>query len=278
MSSPESTWARLAREPLVHFALLGAAIFAAHSLSREPVPPRGEDERVIRLDERYLDALVQRETVAGARDDREAVARRWIREEALAREARRLGLDAHDPILRRRLVQKMELWLEAHVELEEPDEGALREALTAHPGRYRREGRISFEHAYFSSERTDPAADATAARSRIEAGAPPADLGDPFLLGRRLADRTTTEIEQRFGLAFARALAEAPLDTWIGPVESAYGAHLVRVTERREGGLPPLEDVRERVRRDVLRERREAAVRQAERELLERYRVIRDAR
>ena len=71
------------------------------------------------------------------------------------------------------------------------------------------------------------------------------------------------------------AIADLPPGVWSGPVTSPFGRHLVRVTERREASLPPLEAVRDRVERDwrasfaeTLREDRFEALRS-------RYQVVR---
>lgn len=263
---------RILREPLLHFALLGAGLFAAHAAFAPELPTDAPAR--IELEDTYLDALVAREALGGGEVDREEVARRWIRDEAMAREARRLGLAERDPIIRRRLVQKMELWIETHVEIEEPDEAALAAELDAHPERYRRPPMLAFEHLFFAAERVDPAADARAALAAL-----PEDIstiGDSFLLGRSFDARPRARVADRFGEAFAAALGEAPEDTWAGPIESPFGQHLVRVTTREPGALPPLSEVRDAVRQEVVRELRAEAARALERELIERYEVVRD--
>ncbi len=259
---------RVLREPLLHFALLGAVIFAAHAALRPAPEP---DPRRIALDDGFLDALVERDRLAGGDGDRDAVAARWIRDEALAREAVRLGLDEGDAVLRRRLVQKMELWLEAHLALDEPDEDDLEAERAAHPERYRIPARITFAHRFFASARPDAIGDA---RDALAAGAP-ASAGDPFLLGARFEASPRAEVVERLGAGFAEALDAAPVGAWSGPVQSAFGVHLVRVEARTPARVPPLAEVRERARDEVLRARRAEARREAERALVARYAVER---
>ena len=40
---------------------------------------------------------------------------------------------------------------------------------------------------------------------------------------------------------------------WYGPIESAYGQHLVMLTKLTEGVYPPLEEIEAAVREDALR-------------------------
>ena len=64
-----------------------------------------------------------------------------------------------------------------------------------------------------------------------------------------------------------------PLGQWQGPVESAYGVHLVFVSERTEGRVPALADVRDAVRREWDDARRLEANEKFYRELLKHYTV-----
>lgn len=236
----------LAREPLLHFALLGAGVFALHASVERPAP--GPAPLV--LDAAFVEGL-------GARDDadREARIDAWIRDEVLVREARARGLDRGDPIVRRRLVQKMELLLEATADVEPPRPEEVAARLADDP-RYHQPGHTLFEHVFFRRARADPSADARAAL-RTD---PPGE-GDAFLLGARIGPRTDAALRSSFGDGFADALSEAPVGRWSGPLESAYGVHLVRVERREPTRVPPLASVEGRVRADLARERRAEAVR-----------------
>ncbi len=273
MRRPDTPLRRLAREPLVHFALLAAGIFGLHRALAADAPE--SDTRVVSrgfdagLRERY------RRLHGAPPDEAEAreLVREFVREEVLVREARRLALDRDDTVVRRRLVQKMELWIEATVNVPEPDERELQRALDEDASRYRLPARVAFEHVFFRHERPEGEGDARDALSRIGGGESAAALGDPFLLGRTIPLRSRAELAGSFGDPFARALLDVSGTEWVGPIESTYGWHLVRVTGREAGALPPLESVRDRVHDDVLRARRERAVRRHIDALIAQYEV-----
>lgn len=64
-----------------------------------------------------------------------------------------------------------------------------------------------------------------------------------------------------------------PDGQWAGPVDSSYGRHLVMITQRSDGGLPPLDQIRPRVEAEW-RATQAAQMREAlGRELLGRYQV-----
>ena len=80
------------------------------------------------------------------------------------------GLEQDDPIIRRRLVQKMTLLAESAAQQVPPPETELMEWYEAHPGLYRTEPRLGFKHIYFSHDRAMTAAqseDASALLSRL---------------------------------------------------------------------------------------------------------------
>ena len=73
-----------------------------------------------------------------------------IEEELLAREARALGLDQNDTIVRRRLAQKLTFIVEDTSRIADPSEDELRRFHSEHAERYRTDPRITFRHIFFS--------------------------------------------------------------------------------------------------------------------------------
>jgi hypothetical protein len=260
--------------------MLGAALFVLHTVMRGG----GGDRQPVEISDRFVRGLeAQHERRTGRSPDAEATEALvvdFVREEVLFREARRLGLDRGDPIVRRRLVQKMEFLLEGTVAVEEPGDQDLAQHMDAHPDRYRRPPRVAFRHRFFSPDRRGDAAegDARATLRALQAGQSPDEgalRGDPFMLGLDVPARPLDRIAGSFGRELASALESLPEGQWAGPVRSAHGFHVVQVTERLPGGIPPLSEVRERVRADWLETQRKQAVRAAVEALVDSYGVRR---
>ncbi len=264
------------REPLLHFLLVGAALYGVHRLvATEPADPP------IVVDEAFVAGLERQQVQRTGRapeDDAttEALIDEHVREEVLFREALRLGLERDDPIVRRRLVQKMELLLSAAAEPEEPGDEVLRAHLDAHPERFARSERLAFTQVFFSTERrADARADAEAARAALVEGSDPTALGDPLPLGRRQPPVAPAAIAGRYGEAFAEAVGALETGTWSAPIESPLGLHLVRLESREPGRAPALEEARAEVERDWRREKRSERLEAAIRRLVERTEVVR---
>ncbi|CAN0606546.1 unnamed protein product, partial [Ectocarpus sp. 12 AP-2014] len=154
----------------------------------------------------------------------------WVREEIANREAIAMGLARDDLIIRRRLRQKYEAFMDQVATAVEPTAEELQDWYESHGEDYLQEPRYSFQQVYFSSDRREDAAmDAQQALDQLSRQGPAAaaDLGDALALPRTFDDRRETEIAGRLGTDFAKSLADSPLNTWSGPVSSACGEHLV---------------------------------------------------
>jgi hypothetical protein len=97
--------------------------------------------------------------------------------------------------------------------------------------------------------------------------------GDAILLEKQYDALPAAEVGRLFGDKFAKALDGLPLGQWQGPVESAYGVHVVFVSQRLEGRVAALADVREAVRREWDEARRREANDKFYAELLKHYTV-----
>lgn len=271
---------RMIHEPLIHFLIAGVLIFAVYdAVDGEAVE---SSQNVIVIGDREMQFLrTQFEKLWGrAPADREMtpLVREFIREEVLYREGVALGLDRDDLIVRRRIGQKMEFLIGDLAVPTEPDDETLAAYLEANPDKYLEPPRLTFTHVYFSVDRRGEQARADANTALAEMGdrerAP--EVGDRFPLSLDYAAKSAREVDQSFGPDFGEQLLEAPVREWFGPIESAYGLHLVRVLERTEPRLPDFDELRDRLSTDYTFETRRAANARALQRLTERYRIVFD--
>jgi hypothetical protein len=270
---------RLAREPLLHFLLLGGVIFAVFAfVSRNEASRPGEivvtQARIASLATAFARVWQRPPTVA----ELDGLIRDHVRDEVMAREAMALGLDRDDTIIRRRLRQKLEFVSEDVAALAEPTEEQLRAYLEEHPGAFRTNRRFTFSQVHLDPHRRGERLEGDAARllARLERAGPRADvaaLGDSRMLEAEFVALPAGDVAREFGEGFAARLGQLPVGRWQGPIESGYGAHLVLVRERVEGGMPALADVRAAVRRAWLNARRQEANEKLYQALLGRYTV-----
>lgn len=309
---------RILRSPVLHFLLVGGALFglailfgldrsgasrnpeSAASLATSQGPSGGltggkDDPGTIRVDRTALIAFIQSRTrMAHAAEAEqafdsatEAVRRDWIdryvREEALVREARSLGLDRSDELIRRRLVQQMEFLVE---DVGGPalrvSESEIAAAYRQREEELREPGTIRFAHVFVrvpKGREADAEARARSLLARLNRERVGFDgalaLGDRFLYDRSYVDRTLAEVRSHFGESMAETIASIPVDAvrWTGPHRSEHGLHLVLLTARSPSRLPPLAEVADSLRESLLREKREQMLERGIDGILSRYAI-----
>ncbi|MEO1221817.1 MAG: peptidylprolyl isomerase [Pseudomonadota bacterium] len=215
------------REPLVHFALLGAVLYIALTWGGTPPDP---SSRVISVGAAEKEKIAESWSLTMGRSPTDAELDQaidaFVREEVLYREALRLGFDESDAIVRRRLVSKMDLSASLAAETAEPSEATLRAFFEANPDLYSDDASanaiLSFEQALYSNENS--------ALGDLEGGFAESE---PTSLPRSVSSTNLRDVEARFGKQFAEGLARLdPEEDWQGPIRSGFGWHLVRLTAR----------------------------------------------
>lgn len=264
----------LRSEPLVHFAILGLLLFALHAaLSPAHVDPLVVDGARVRAAEA---GLAQRLGRAPSAAEISAALQVELDDERLYREALALGLERDDPIVRRRLIQKLRFVHEDLAAAEAPDDAALAALRDEDPARYAVPERHALTQVLAARARhPDARAAAEALRERLLAGEGPSGLGDPCVHGQRFGPRPASAYAGMFGDDFAAALADMPQGTWtLAP--SSFGWHVVRVDARAPRGLPDLATLRPRLRADWEARRRQAGADAAMSELRARMPAVLD--
>src|SRR6266705_62655 len=269
---------RWLRTPLLHFLAGGAALFwLVHGSSPPTAPvvvtardvsrlcldytretglqPTPADEAAL-VEKAIEEELLVREALARGLDRNDRSVRNWLVEQMrvlvddttddadrLYARARRLGLDRTDVVVRRILVQKMRL-LAARTGERHPSDAELEAFYAEHRDEYRPPDRVTFWHVFVHG-----GTDAEALLARIRADAPEDAVrqGDSFVVPPHVIAQSPSQVEKLFGAELARTVERAEARTWIGPVRSPYGLHLVWMETRVPGTPPPFEAVRERV-------------------------------
>lgn len=264
---------RWLNEPLLHFFVAGALLFGIYGWLNLSDPQPGSPPRQVRIgagEVKWLtETWVRQWGSTPTPEELRALVSSLLKEELLSREARAMGLDDGDTIVRRRLAQKLEFLLEDALRLAEPTEDDLRRLYEESAERFRTEARVSFTQVYFSRERRkDAALDARTALAKLSAGMPvgPAELGDRLLLDTEFREADARTVASAFGPEFAHEVLALRPGAWHGPIESGYGLHLVRVAEVEPSRRRELAEVRA----ELLDRWREARRREAEARLLSR--------
>lgn len=271
---------KLLREPLFHFFVIGAALFLVYSVASDYFS--SDAGRNIEISQADIELLAETFARQWQRPPTEEELRNLVqarvREEVLYREALAVGLDQDDLVVRRRMVQKMELLSQDLALLADPTDQELQAFFQERLENYRVPPRISFSHIYFNLDNRGAEAEehARAVLAELQAEDPPPrrdpERGDRFMLQYDYSLLAPQEVQQQFGARFSETLFELE-DGWHGPVVSGYGLHLVNVVQRVEDRIPQYEEVRDRLIADYNRMRRDRAIEALYQGLLQEYNV-----
>lgn len=266
----------LFREPLLHFLGLGLGLFLLYAL----VAPadRGETRIVITASE-VASLQTQFQNLWGrppSAAELKALVDARVADEILYREGRAMGLDRDDAVIRRRVRQKYELIAEEEDGGDAPTEADLAAFLKAEPDRFRSPPLLTFRQVLVPTDGTGAEIEQRieALRAKLTAGAAPESVGATSLLPTVMEATALDLVARDFGGSFAEALASAPIGKWVGPIASAYGAHLVKIEARTAAEVPPLDAIRSQVARAWETARRTKAREARMARLRERYDVV----
>lgn len=267
-------------EPLVHFLLIGAALFIFYEFQNDD---NADQESRIVISETDISRLTalweQKWQQLPTRAELEELVEQQVREEVLYREALAMGLDKDDSVVRRRLAQRAEfVAIDLGAEIE-PKKSDLAEYLAANPDKFEVPPRIDFVQIYLNIDRRGDGAerDARNLLDQLRQAKPDVDLataGDPFMFGQRHAQLSKHGVARLFGDGFANQVFSLPAGIWQGPVHSEHGLHLVLVENMTEALEPDLALVEDHVRNEWIAERRAYMNEATYQSMRQRYEVV----
>ena len=265
------------REPLLHFLVLGAALFGPFGFvekRRTDGPTRivisSTALPTLQTICPYLASSAHQGGIAG-------LSRTTSVTKMYYREGHVVGLDRDDSSF---VAASGKKWNSCRGHLcAKPSEEQLSAYLASHPEDFLTEDRVTFHQVFLSATRRGSSVEDDAkklgstlalASDAVETDA----IGDPFVLGSGFREMSQSDIARTFGNGFAEQLTVVQPGRWQGPILSSFGAHFVFIEERTKGGLPPLDTVRRAVQREWLNTRRVEAEQALYRSLRERYEIM----
>lgn len=273
---------QLAREPLVHFLLIGAGIYALYGVLGEDSD--AGDDRSIVVTAADIDALAgQWERMWNrppTEDELAGILRQHVRVKILHREALAMGLDSGDLVIERRLAQKVEMLASSLATPPEPPEENLRAWYAANPDAFKVPDRYTVSQVYFNPE-DHPGTledDVLALLERLNGldGPPPdiGELGDRLMLENHYADVTALDLRKIFGSDFADEVLLLQPGRWQGPILSGYGVHAVMIWRVKRTEAPSFELVRDQISEQLMAKQIDERSERFIENLVSRYEVV----
>lgn len=283
---------RILREPLVHFLLIGAALFAIYRYFPPAAPapkpvqaaaaPGQTPSRQIVFSFDSLGRLATLFQAQWGRDptqkELDRLVEAEVHEEILYREGLAMGFDKDDEIVRRRMAQKMQFLAENVATAHEPTDAELKSWFDQNQKQFVEPARTSFRHLYFSPDHRGVNTRSGAEKALAELNGQPENTrfagADPFMFQDFYRDKTSEYLGKEFGPSFAAAVEKLSTGSWQGPVESGFGWHLVYVDTVIPARAPSFEEIIADVKQAWLSDQKATAVKKSYEDLRTKYTVF----
>jgi hypothetical protein len=259
---------KLLKEPIVHFLFIGMLIFMISAIfSKE----EKNIDNIIEVSKGDVESMLLRWYMQLNRmpseDELQTFLYEHIREEILFREARAMGLEQNDVIIKRRMVQKIEFLTNDLLDPPPSTNEEIKEYFDEHLESFVIPEKIDFIHIYFNEEnRGDEELRSLAAEVKEQLNAfdhIPEDYymkGDQLMLPYSYRAYTKEDVAAKFGnLEIADELFRIEAGRWEGPFHSSFGSHLVHITGKIPSEVPSLESVRDQIDREIVHKKRTEA-------------------
>lgn len=257
---------KLVQEPTVHFFLMAVVIFVIYAISQT------NRENLLEVDQREIDArvFIQEMTAGQPLNDeqRQFIASNYVEEQILVREAIALGLD-NDARVHDMLAQKMRHVLSGDVI--QPTADDLNNYYEENLERYRTLPLVSVNELVLNTQDELSAE----VQAFLNSGSD-AEMILAATAGNEapLPNVNRIDLANIFSPEFSEQVFNAESESWVGPYTSNRGQHWLKITERSEANLPPLNEITDRVRLDWIAEEEEILLQQEVDKLWDQYTII----
>jgi len=158
---------------------------------------------------------------------------------AIYQQALALGMDKTDPVIQRRILLRVKQKIRNSMPLRQPTDTQLVAFMNDNPEAFHQPTRWRFTQVYYDprNHSNDLEIQMDSDKLKLLAGESK-NIGDSSMLPRTMGLSSQRRISQQFGPAFANRVKNLDrVGEWIGPVESSYGKHWLRLDEKMDGNV-----------------------------------------
>lgn len=275
---------RLKKEPLIKFLIISVLIYVTYSFygRRDAETLAKENSITITANEIAIMEFgwQQRYNRNPTAEELQKLIDTRVKETVLYAEAKKMGLDKDDVVLKRRVVLQFRNLIAGLINAPEPTKEELSIYFKKNIEVYVPDEVISLTQLFFDPDKREETTleDAEKALKRLQNLKDfPSDIsnyGDNFMLANTYTDITVFQLQKYFGRGFTKSVLELEPNVWVGPVLSGYGTHLVYISEKKVADAPLLEEVKEMVLVDYLEAEKKELIKIFMDDLIGKYEVV----
>jgi hypothetical protein len=230
-----SAAARLLREPLLHFCVLGGLIFGVDALLHPPAKDNREVVLTKAMRQAFIDNYDEDKERVPSEIELQRMIDAWVANEILFREGKELGVDRGDDMIRERIIFKVQELIFEQIKVSRPNDNELRAWFASNHAQFDEPERVGF---YLT-----PPSDEATARRQLDDIVAQRESDSLHQQTRIFPARPVDSLAASFGDGFRDVLLGLPMHEW-HLIQSKEGWHVVRLDSRRPGALASFENVR----------------------------------
>jgi hypothetical protein len=232
----------IAREPLVHFIIIGAIVFALYSFIKGNYV---DDNKSIQINKSEVEAMINKWMAQmkrpPAKEEVDIFLEDYVQREILFREAKAMGLDKNDIVVKNRMLQKLDFLTNDLLVTTTPTDAEALKYFNDNLEKYTIPGKIDFIHIFFNlDKRTFDDAKQIALDVKKNLNKLPNvpntyyENGDLFILPYEFQNLSKDDVSNKFGKSeLSGTIFGLNEKEWHGPYLSSYGLHLVYVSSKK---------------------------------------------
>lgn len=261
---------RLLRQPLCHFFFIAAMLFIYAQYVEEQ---RFNEENLIVITGDKLEQIhlkyVKLWRKQPTPEELQAKVRDYALDEAYAREARKVGFDVNDAVIKRRLKQKMRFMIQDVSDMQIPSDDVMNEYYLEHIENYRKADLYSFEFLELVHGDVSGLDDVT----QVVCGGSEAcySVNDGSI---SVSNWDSYDVDKRFGHHFLEELSALSVDQWSAPIKATSSFYTVKLTHKKDNDYYTFDQVAEKVLDDWRIDRNLENLKTYEEKLLHDYKVV----
>jgi hypothetical protein len=256
--------ARLLREPLLHFCLLGGLIFGADAVLHPPAKDNKEIVITRGLRQSFINGFDEDKQRTPTEAQLQQMFDNYIASEILYREGKALGVDRGDEMIRERITYKLQELIFEQIKVPRPTDDQLREWFESNRKQFDEPERLGFYLTLPSDE--------ASARQTLDDIRARHENPDVQKKTRAFVGRPVESLAASFGDGFKAALLALPLQEW-SVIQSKEGWHVIRLDSRLPGATANFDDFRDAVTKIWMTNETSKRAREAVARLKSNYRV-----
>ncbi|WP_435135856.1 peptidyl-prolyl cis-trans isomerase [Formosa sp. A9] len=244
---------KILKEPLVHFLFLGFLIFGYYYLTNKD---SNAEENSIVIDNTEYDYLLSLWKKQWQRDPNEqeikAFIDQYLRQEVFYKEALAMNLDHNDLIVKRRLSQKMEaVSNDLNAIIKSPTDDDLNAFYNKNKDLFILPPAYSFKQVLFLNDEDNLESEMETTKTQLNNGQDiPKARQTKLSIPNTWNKSEATSIYKTFGDYFTSVLDSLPINTWVGPIPSGFGQHLVYISKKEVSEIAKFETIKPYVEKE----------------------------